>query len=494
MNLKDLTARYEDFVSRYGEILDKYGDSLDMHDLRKSYRYLKENFARQITTYMSYNDAAEVSTAFEDDISRGLREYRGERKNPVILIHGFFGSQLADSKTGEDLWGNFHLLNSIRASAEKMRQIAHPMERGASLSELADAIEATKMLERLEIRFAGVQLKFPAYKDMIDILEKSGFRSEDRNLFLFAYDWRRDLPSNAAALADFVSQKKGELLEKGRGNRGKDVASIKFDIVAHSMGGLLTRYYLRYGDAPLADDGPLPKPTWKGAEDVERAVIVGTPNAGYLDTFLEMVKGSPFQPYPTAVLGTLPSYYQMLPAPELDSIVASDIHEPLNVFDVSLWERMGWGLAEKRNDHVLTALLPDIETESKRRAAALEHLEKCLKRARRFIASMSTPDSPPDGLLLHLVCGNGVKTTKRAAVTPKGRVDVVEYGSGDGKVLTSSALWDRRALTSGAYDFSSPIRWRNIILLRAAHMGITKAAAFEDNMRFLLTRSSASGR
>jgi len=83
MNLKDLTARYEDFVSRYGEILDKYGDSLDMHDLRKSYRYLKENFARQITTYMSYNDAAEVSTAFEDDISRGLREYRGERKIPL---------------------------------------------------------------------------------------------------------------------------------------------------------------------------------------------------------------------------------------------------------------------------------------------------------------------------------------------------------------------------------------------------------------------------
>ena len=35
-------------------------------------------------------------------------------------------------------------------------------------------------------------------------------------------------------------------------------------VVAHSMGGLISRYYLRYGDSDLPESGPVPEPTWKG--------------------------------------------------------------------------------------------------------------------------------------------------------------------------------------------------------------------------------------
>jgi triacylglycerol esterase/lipase EstA (alpha/beta hydrolase family) len=50
---------------------------------------------------------------------------------------------------------------------------------------------------------------------------------------------------------------------------------VKFDIVAHSMGGLVARYYLRYGTQDLPPDGSLPELTWAGAQYVDNLIMVG---------------------------------------------------------------------------------------------------------------------------------------------------------------------------------------------------------------------------
>ena len=88
---------------------------------------------------------------------------------------------------------------------------------------------------------------------------------------------------------------------------------LKFDIVAHSMGALLTRYYLRYGTADLPQDGSLPELTWAGAEHIERVVMVAPPNAGAGDALLDLVAGRKFgflgPRYEPALLGTFPSMY-----------------------------------------------------------------------------------------------------------------------------------------------------------------------------------------
>ncbi len=92
----------------------------------------------------------------------------------------------------------------------------------------------------------------------------------------------------------------------------KDV-DVKFDIVAHSMGGLVARYFLRYGTAELPDDGSLPEITWAGAQHVENLVMIGTPNSGSLDALVNLVDG--FRPalflphYSSALLGTMPAIY-----------------------------------------------------------------------------------------------------------------------------------------------------------------------------------------
>jgi hypothetical protein len=100
---------------------------------------------------------------------------------------------------------------------------------------------------------------------------------------------------------------------------------------------------------------------------------------------------------------------------------------------------------------------------------------------------MQTSAQPPKDVRLYLVLGNAVKTSFRAtADTRTGELKVVEYAPGDGKVTASSARFDERAGQQWAPYFTSPISWRGMIQLRAAHMGITTDPAFKDNILFLL--------
>ena len=100
---------------------------------------------------------------------------------------------------------------------------------------------------------------------------------------------------------------------------------------------------------------------------------------------------------------------------------------------------------------------------------------------------MQIKAKPPEDVKLYLVLGNAVKTTRHASADPEtGELKVIDYAPGDGKVPESSALFDLRAGQTWKPYFSSPIAWRGIIQLRAAHMGITTDPAFKDNVLFLL--------
>ena len=94
------------------------------------------------------------------------------------------------------------------------------------------------------------------------------------------------------------------------------------------MGGLLLRYYLRYGVQALPGDGSLPPVTWAGAADVEKAVLVATPNAGSVEAFQELVAGAHFSfllpNYPPAVFGTMPSLCELLPRTRHRAVVSAE--------------------------------------------------------------------------------------------------------------------------------------------------------------------------
>ncbi len=441
----------------------------------------------------SYTSEIKYSDAIYGRIAKDSTNYEGIKRNPVIVVHGFMGAKLVDRKTKKNIWGNFEGINAFMVSDKEIRELSYPMGYKVPLRQLHDDIVPSELMEDAKITVLGISFELAAYKSLVDMLVKGGYYPANRplpknkhfnSLFLFAYDWRRDLAENAARLHRYILIKRRYLQLQYEKRYGIKNFDVQFDIIGHSMGGLVTRYYLRYGSQDLPADGSMPKLDWRGSNYVDRAIIVGTPNAGYLDTFLEMLKGGIFPP---AALGTLPTYYQMLPTPESKSIVYADTKQPLDIFDPILWLKMKWSLVAPDQAEALKIMLPKIKSHGERRKIALDHLTKCLKRARQFQQAMSIKSTPPKDVKLYMVAGNAVKTTRRAYVDRKtGKITKIDYAPGDGKVLSSSVMFDLRAGNRGLHYLTSPIHWSGITLLRATHMGLLKAPAFEDNVLFML--------
>ena len=451
----------------------------------------------------SYNSAAVYDRPLYSTIARNSMAYEGIYRNPVIVVHGFLGAKLKSSTTGEPVWGNFTGRETISGFADyQLLQFALPMAKDKTLKELKDHVYADELLESFTVKVLGMQFSLNAYNKMLDILREAGYTQEGKplppdkhfySLFTFYYDWRRDIPENAAKLHEFILQKRAYLQQEYKKLYGIDNYNVQFDVVAHSMGGMVSRYYLRYGNQDLPADGSMPKLDWFGSNYIDKLVIVGTPNAGYLDTFVELTSGLQVDPnapvYPPAVIGTFPTYYQMLPLNSTRSVVYADDPKgkAVDLFDPREWIKNKWGLADPNNDEVLQKIIPNVKTPEERRAVALDHLAKCLKRAKQFTDALRIEATPPDDVNLYLFLGDAVPTRRTAAVDRNtGTFEITDYEAGDGKVLASSARMDEREGQPWTPFMKSPIKWQTVVHLSAAHMGITLSKDFADNVVFFL--------
>ncbi len=439
-------------------------------------------------------------------------QYHGLDRNPVILIPGILGSGLLDEPSQRVVWGAFSGDYADPSDPDGARLFALPMAEGVPLADLRDSVVANGALDHLKISFLGIPLDVGAYVNILGALGIGGYRDDSLGragevdygqdhftCFQFAYDWRRDNVENARLLAEFVADKRRYVQKELQKRYGVANAEVKFDIVAHSMGGLLTRYYLRYGDQDLPADGSTPTVTWAGARDVERVIFVGPPNAGSVDAQMELVQGKSFSVffphYDAAVLGTMPSIYQLLPRGRHGFMVdAADSGLVVtNILAPELWQNMAWGLASPEQDKVLVKLLPGVADPRTRRRIAVDHQQKCLRRAGQFFAALDAPASPPPGLDLVLIAGDALQTASQVAVDrTNGRIAVKAWAPGDGTVLRSSALMDERQGRPWTAALQSPIHWEQVIFLFSEHLGLTKDPAFTDNMLYMLLEDPRS--
>ena len=430
-----------------------------------------------------------------------LAQDHSSDRNPVVVIPGLLGSNLVDAASGTTVWGAFGGDYANPNEPEGARLVALPMRRGDRLDELVDRVRENGALESIEVRVLGLPIGVNAYFQILMALGAIGgyrdaaidsvdYGDDHFTCFQFAYDWRRDISESAARLHEFLVDER-EAVTREYERRGMPADDVRFDVVAHSMGGLVLRYFLRYGSATLPDDGSLPELTWAGAELVERAILVGTPNAGSMVAFEELLTGTkigPFTPrYRPAIVGTMPAAYQLLPRSRHGAWATTTGQRFESIYDVATWERNGGGLFDESESACIEFLLPDVPEAIERRAITRDHVGKCLRRAEQLHRALDVPATPPDGTELFLAVGDATDTKATAFLdATDGSVVRYECEAGDGTVLRSSALGDERVGGEFRPRLVSPIGWERVMFFFDDHLGLTQSAAFIDNLLFTL--------
>jgi len=416
-------------------------------------------------------------------------------RNPIVVIPGILGSRLIAAETSADLWAGGKEGFARPDSDEQMRLLTGPMELGTPLHKLGTLVVSDGTVGSVEAHVAGMSLRINAYGDLLSALGVRSYtdthvrrRVETRPAvaFEFSYDWRRSLDESARLLHEFLLRAARFItVQRGLG------WAPRFDIVAHSMGGLLLRYYLRYGTRPMALDGSTMRCTWAGAEMVNRAVIVASPAGGSVMSAMRLLTGlagNPVHPgYDAAVLGSMPSLYQLLPRWMNRPVVDAEGGD-VDLLALDTWRSRGWGLASSTIDPTLARILPQADSVKSRRSLALDHLDKCLGSARAFQVAMDRPVPPkPRHLRMHFMLSSQRLTPTRAVVTDDAATPlrIVEHGAGDATVPAASALLDRRDIAdSGPID--SPLQWDSVTLVPGDHIGLTREPVFVDNLVYRL--------
>ncbi len=412
---------------------------------------------------------------------------------PVILIHGMMGSKLRDKKNLNELW--FGSLNKLLFSNYKHIGLTIDPE---TLEPINSEIEPYEIADKA----AGTDY----YNAVINTLKTYGgyqltnvdeeVADFNRRMYVFTYDWRQDNVKSAKKLHKFI-----QTIQKNHNN-----PDLKMDLVAHSMGGLVSRYYLRYGDVDVLNDNDFPV-NLMGAKNVRKVVLLGTPNFGSVGSVESFITGLRIglRKIPTEVLVTMPSIYQLFPHAINTWLINID-GKPLDrdVFDSNIWQRFQWSIYDPA---VQKRIMKQYSTAQEGEAylSLLKlYFHKHLEKARRFLWSLTVSIENP-GYKIIVMGGDCSLTTARLLVEEVNGVSItrskpsqiknpkpgVNYNQlmlepGDGTV-TKASLLAREVLDPTApqhkYSFF-PLDYP--YFLCEDHSTLTTNINFEDNLLHIL--------
>jgi pimeloyl-ACP methyl ester carboxylesterase len=216
-------------------------------------------------------------------------------KDIVVLVPGILGSVFR--RNGQIVWGYSARMigTTLLTAGTRIRDNLILQNDGPDIDDVDDGITADALMPDLHL-MPGFW-KIDGYSAVSRTLCESFNLEPGRNYFEFPYDWRRDNTANAKRLAAAVNK----WLADWRRTGPPDAKAV---IVAHSMGGLIARYYLEVLGGWL--EGPA------------RALItIGTPFRGSLNALRTLVNGVTIGPVEMTALSEVcrswTSTYQLLP-------------------------------------------------------------------------------------------------------------------------------------------------------------------------------------
>lgn len=338
----------------------------------------------------------------------------------VIVLPGIMGSELWDGD--ERVWpGTFGELGENH----DMAQLLKP------------DLRVGDILRRV--------LGFKAYKALIDALEDWGFSERGRppTLYTCPYDWRKD----AALAADTLAA----LIERIVNAHGR---AVEIDLLGHSMGGLISRYYLESGRYRGR----------AGHDRVKRLVTLATPHYGT----------------PVALLGALGLHRTFFLSEAQVRRLANDENFP------ALYQVMPPATHPFVWDDDPAARLAPVATFEPAERRALGLSEANMDAAAAFHGGLDLTRRPP-GVEYFFVCGVDHDTICEVRVRRQdGALTVTEYerddDAGDGTVPAWSAAHPEiRTVAAGAHEHNMIYKDREVQRVLAAVLG--RAGAFRLEAR-----------
>jgi len=262
-------------------------------------------------------------------------------------------------------------------------------------------------------------------------------RSRQASLFVLYYDWRRDLAESACVLAQRVARIRTL------------TGAPRVYLVGHSLGGVVARYYLRYGgrdavgdrDCPLGDGETRKTINAPGGDGTVRLVTLGAPHQGTAQAFRALIQD--FNLFGVVSLGlrravfTMPLAWELLPVADPDGrvplLVDQNGEERVPLYDAGTWIGRKW-------------LVGDATDPERRR-----FVETMLVRAATLHQRM-VERNPAEGTVPRLIVGAGCRPTPARAIVVDGELEFLSRAQsdnplfarvtvpGDGVVSLESAL------------------------------------------------------
>lgn len=418
-------------------------------------------------------------------------------RRPVVVIPGLMGSKLENPPEHQERWGRLRGLITRRV--------------GMRLALSLDPREKTPLVPTGFVRkVGGVEV----YGGICTILTEMGGYTHDTGvnpplsatIFPFPYDWRLSNVENAAHLADLIASIKQRYHDP----------SLKVDIVAHSMGGLIARYYILYGGRNVLEDSP-PAPDFAGAANVGKLVMLGTPNLGSASSLRALLEGNRvgLAHIPPELLSTMPSIYELLPSPSLPVLYTREGRPaPLDIYDPATWREQGWGIFDPAQKASILRRLamsrsPADEGGGEAYLRDLQSaFDRILKRARVFHQALDAGPIPasvktlllggdciptPGAFLAEAEQGRWkIRAKPEDAKNPPKGLDLLQlyFEPGDGDVTKASLLGVLPERTGQGADTGLPYAYSGFICEK--HMSLIKNVTFQDNLLNVLLYRSAS--